>query len=346
MPAQAEEIEAAEREGIVVRRRPGADRGRRPRRRGRRPSAATSCARPTTAGAGGARDRWASVAARARAPRDHDPRRDRRGARPVDPPRGRRHRGQRLGRDRRRSRGRWPRAAPASSPAATSCPGRARSSRRSPPDAAPPRRSTSTSRAPPTAKREILAAVRYRDGARRRRSAARPRARPRVTRRAAGRDIRVVLGHGAGRLHRGRGRAEAGRCFRCDAVYGCPSVARHRRPGTGGRASAPTPTPSPSRRPGRRPASAGRCAVTPDQVSGFFDAGEGFIEGTIGAALVVLWLLAVALHLGRGVHGPQHRQVHAAARRRPVVDHLRRRCATSSCSRCSSAASSSSTPTS
>jgi hypothetical protein len=39
--------------------------------------------------------------------------------------------------------------------------------------------------------------------------------------------------------------------------------------------------------------------MTPDQVSGFFDAGEAFIEGTIGAALVVLWLLAVALHLGR-----------------------------------------------
>jgi hypothetical protein len=39
--------------------------------------------------------------------------------------------------------------------------------------------------------------------------------------------------------------------------------------------------------------------MTPDQVSAFFDAGEGFIEGTIGAALVVLWLLALALHLGR-----------------------------------------------
>ena len=39
--------------------------------------------------------------------------------------------------------------------------------------------------------------------------------------------------------------------------------------------------------------------MTPDQISGFFDAGESFIEGTIGAALVVLWLLAVALHLGR-----------------------------------------------
>jgi hypothetical protein len=39
--------------------------------------------------------------------------------------------------------------------------------------------------------------------------------------------------------------------------------------------------------------------MTPDQVSGFFDAGESFIEGTIGAALVMLWLLALALHLGR-----------------------------------------------
>jgi hypothetical protein len=39
--------------------------------------------------------------------------------------------------------------------------------------------------------------------------------------------------------------------------------------------------------------------MTPDQVSGFFDAGESFVEGTIAAALVVLWMLAVALHLGR-----------------------------------------------
>ena len=39
--------------------------------------------------------------------------------------------------------------------------------------------------------------------------------------------------------------------------------------------------------------------MTPDQVSGFFDAGEAFVEGTIGAALVVLWVLSVALHLGR-----------------------------------------------
>jgi len=39
--------------------------------------------------------------------------------------------------------------------------------------------------------------------------------------------------------------------------------------------------------------------MTPDQVSGFFDAGESFIEGTIGAALVVLWLIALGLHLAR-----------------------------------------------
>jgi hypothetical protein len=39
--------------------------------------------------------------------------------------------------------------------------------------------------------------------------------------------------------------------------------------------------------------------VTADQVAGFFDAGEGFVEGTIAAVLVVLWILSVALHLAR-----------------------------------------------
>lgn len=39
--------------------------------------------------------------------------------------------------------------------------------------------------------------------------------------------------------------------------------------------------------------------MTVDQVSGLFDAGESFVEGTIAAALVVLWALSVALHLGR-----------------------------------------------
>ena len=36
-----------------------------------------------------------------------------------------------------------------------------------------------------------------------------------------------------------------------------------------------------------------------DQVSGLFGAGEAFVEGTIAAALVILWILAVALHLAR-----------------------------------------------
>ena len=36
-----------------------------------------------------------------------------------------------------------------------------------------------------------------------------------------------------------------------------------------------------------------------EQVSGFFDAGESFVEGTNAAALVVLWMLSVAMHLGR-----------------------------------------------
>jgi hypothetical protein len=39
--------------------------------------------------------------------------------------------------------------------------------------------------------------------------------------------------------------------------------------------------------------------VTPDQVSGFFSAGESFVEGTIAAALVILWILSVALHVAR-----------------------------------------------
>ncbi len=39
--------------------------------------------------------------------------------------------------------------------------------------------------------------------------------------------------------------------------------------------------------------------MNPDQVAGFFDAGEGFIEGTIAAVLVILWILVLALHIGR-----------------------------------------------
>ncbi len=36
-----------------------------------------------------------------------------------------------------------------------------------------------------------------------------------------------------------------------------------------------------------------------DQVNGLFSAGEGFIEGTIAAALVVLWVLVLGLHLAQ-----------------------------------------------
>ncbi len=35
------------------------------------------------------------------------------------------------------------------------------------------------------------------------------------------------------------------------------------------------------------------------QVGALFDAGESFVEGTIAAALVVLWALAIGLHIGR-----------------------------------------------
>ncbi len=39
--------------------------------------------------------------------------------------------------------------------------------------------------------------------------------------------------------------------------------------------------------------------MTPEQVSGVFNAGESFVEGTIAAALVAIWLLVLALHLAR-----------------------------------------------
>jgi hypothetical protein len=39
--------------------------------------------------------------------------------------------------------------------------------------------------------------------------------------------------------------------------------------------------------------------MTPDQIGGLFDAGEGFVEGTIAAALVMLWLLVLALYLAQ-----------------------------------------------
>lgn len=39
--------------------------------------------------------------------------------------------------------------------------------------------------------------------------------------------------------------------------------------------------------------------MTAEQVSAFFDAGETFIEGTIAAAMVVLWIVALGLHIAR-----------------------------------------------
>ncbi len=39
--------------------------------------------------------------------------------------------------------------------------------------------------------------------------------------------------------------------------------------------------------------------MTPDDVRAFFEFGEMFVEETIAAALVVLWVVVLALHLGR-----------------------------------------------
>jgi hypothetical protein len=39
--------------------------------------------------------------------------------------------------------------------------------------------------------------------------------------------------------------------------------------------------------------------MTPDQVSGFFDAGESFVEGTIAAVLVAFWIIVLAVQLAR-----------------------------------------------
>ena len=39
--------------------------------------------------------------------------------------------------------------------------------------------------------------------------------------------------------------------------------------------------------------------MTPAQIQAFVNVGEPFVEGTIAAALVALWLLVVALHLAR-----------------------------------------------
>jgi hypothetical protein len=39
--------------------------------------------------------------------------------------------------------------------------------------------------------------------------------------------------------------------------------------------------------------------MTPDQVTGFFDAGESFVEGTIAAVLVAFWIVVLAIQMAR-----------------------------------------------
>ena len=123
MPAQAEEIEAAEREGIID-----------PRRAWRRPRswaatarswrcAATSSGRRGAPGSPAAAHVVGADRRHPRAARHGDPRRDRRGARPVHPARGRRASRSAAGPASSPTRGPSPPAGPASSPAATSSPG-------------------------------------------------------------------------------------------------------------------------------------------------------------------------------------------------------------------------------
>ena len=153
-------------------------------------------------------------------------------------------------------------------------------------------------------------------------------------------------------------RGEASRCFRCDAVYGCPTVARHRRSRPGGRtrtgpsrtavpppgdaASQPDrPRPRASSR--RRPMTARtgrRASSTPARAS---SKGRSARRSSRSGC-------SPSRSSWRGRTWPRNlAQVHPAAGRRPVVDHLRRaprhpaapglpRAASSSSTRTSSAA--------
>ena len=172
-----------------------------------------------------------------------------------------------------------------------------------------------------------------------------------------------VLSHGSfgatqSRLRRGC-RPAGGPALLPLRRHGClPDGARARWPGASRPAVAPVVTPAPpALRPADRAASAGSACpdhqqphrggmpMTPDQVAGFFDAGETFIEGTIAAALVVLWMLVIALHSrGRTWSGGVHKfSLRLGADLWWIIFVALR----DSCwSRCSSAASSSSTPTS
>ena len=237
MPAQAEEIEAAEREGIVVLDglapdevvgRDGAVVGRslrrhaRARRRGRRPAAPAGRRRARSASSRRARSSSPSARSPTRRSCPRVPA-SRSAAGPGSSP----------------IRGPSPRAGPGSSRAATSCRGRARSSRRSPPDAAPRRRSTSTSRVRRTARRR---SSRPCGTGRRRRprsavdlvgSSAGPRG-------AAGRRHRVVLGHGAG-LHRRRGACRGRPVLPVRRGVRLPVRPGRGRPRSGRRARGPRP---------------------------------------------------------------------------------------------------------
>ena len=229
MPAQAEEIEAAEREGIVVRTglaplevvsRDGS-RGRAPLCRDAR--------RPAAGGDGA----WEPIPGH-RDARSPPPRSSWRSARsPI-----------------RRScpkgagievsgwagivadPGRWPPAGPASSPAATSSPARRPSSTPSRPVAGPRPRSTSTWPASPTARRVILDTVRYATRAREPSS-------PSTSRRGRGAHAATARWSSPGRSRRRRSAStrrprepRPSRCFRCDAVYSGP-VVRGPRPAAG-----------------------------------------------------------------------------------------------------------------
>ena len=101
MPAQAEEIEAAEREGIVV--LDGLAPDEVVGRNGAVVAVRCDVMRAPDDAAPAGRATLGLDGRDPRAPGERDPRRHRRGARPVDPARGCRHRGQRLGGDRGRS---------------------------------------------------------------------------------------------------------------------------------------------------------------------------------------------------------------------------------------------------
>ena len=322
MPAQEEEIEAAEREGITIARRPRAERGRRPRRRGRRAALRRHSGRGRRTSPAGARP-WEADRRGPRAAGDDHPRRDRRGARPVHPPRGCRDRGQRLGRHRGRP------ADPRHRPRRHL---RRRRRRLRPQDHHRGRRRR-------TARRGLHPRV-----PRRRQRTARPRSCPRSatrrppSRRSASTSPTQARAHAplpvveTGDLHGHPGRASPR----------TPPAPRPRAASAATRSTAARPSASGRSRTRRQPRrrhvaprvpagptsaatpSARRCPVNADQVSGLFSAGEAFVEGTIAAALVVLWILARGAPPRPAVHGPDHRQVHPPAGRRPVVDHLHR----------------------